>query len=107
MKKIDYVKLFSNDLIGKIYDHILKVQESVKYDFLNKIISFADYILNVLKISSDKQFKLNECEINLNKEADYLRSILDLFLLTVFSEKNYFRNPAIRSIFREVLLTKG
>ncbi len=50
---------------------------------------------------------MNDFEFDETKECEYLRKLLDFFMLTTFTDKVYFKNNAIRAIIRELLLNKG
>jgi hypothetical protein len=36
-----------------------------------------------------------------------MRNLLEILILHVFSDKQYFKNNAIRALIRELLVTKG
>ena len=58
---------------------------------------------------SNAAFRLNSYEFDPKKELDYLRIFIDALLLNLFMDENkaYFRNAAIRSLLREIILNKG
>ncbi len=87
LNNIDYVKFFSNDLIVKLNLHF------------KQVIQF--------KNSNESAFKLNSFESSREKEEEYLRKLAELFILQTFSEKNYFRNAALRYLLREILAVKS
>lgn len=80
LKKIDFVKLISSDLIRKLTEHYKNTQKQT-------------IILNDLIESSDK-------------EKEYLRKIVDTILFTLLEEKTYLKNDALRCLIREILVEK-
>ena len=41
-----------------------------------------------------------------NKECEHLRNLIEILILTTFANKTYFKNSALRTLVKEVLLNK-
>jgi hypothetical protein len=52
-------------------------------------------------------FQLNSYEMDSDIELDHLRNLIEIFLLSTFGDQSYFRNTALRTLFKEILLNKG
>ncbi len=53
------------------------------------------------------KFVLNYFESDENKSEDHLRNMIEIFLMNTFSTKSYFKNNALRTLIKEILLNKG
>lgn len=55
----------------------------------------------------NERFKLNYYEMDPGKECEHLRNLIELLILNVYNDKNYFKNNALRSLLREVMVNKS
>jgi hypothetical protein len=93
VRNLDYVKFISKDLINKLSDHYFNIKH------YNKAVSQQQ--------DANRAFKLNGFEASQELECEYLRNVIEIFIVNAFSDKQYFRNGAIRSLVREILVNKG
>ena len=54
--------------------------------------------------SNNDTFKLYSFEMDRNEELKHMRNVIDIIILTLLGDRNYFKNNAIRSLLREILL---
>jgi hypothetical protein len=91
VRNLDYVKFMSRDLIDKLSEHYFNVRNYNKSAKLQE---------------ADTKFKLNGFEAGQERECEYLRNVIEIFIVNAFGEKVYLRNGAIRSLVREILVNK-
>lgn len=45
--------------------------------------------------------------MDVEKEREHLRNIVEIFMLNTFTDKNYFKNNVVRHLLRELIVNNG